>query len=186
MPSPMHRALIAFLLAFMLGSAVGQEARPLADDPALEAKVLAIAEQLRCLVCQNETIAASRADLANDLRDQIRTQLREGRSEEQIKQYMVDRYGDFVLYTPPVRPTTWLLWAGPFLLLVAMLSWLVWLLRSRRHEAPAAPLDEAERARARVLLGEAPETGATPPRTGKGGKATADKTTAGQATGRAR
>ncbi|MCZ2441859.1 MAG: cytochrome c-type biogenesis protein CcmH [Burkholderiales bacterium] len=184
--SRMHRALFAVVLALTLGGAFGQEARPLADDPALEARVLGIAEHLRCLVCQNETIAASRADLANDLRDQIRAQLKEGRSEEQIKQYMVDRYGDFVLYTPPVRPTTWLLWAGPFVLLLAMLAWLAWLLRSRRHEAPAAPLGEAERARARALLGEAPEADPASPKPAKAGAPTADKTTAGQVSGRAR
>lgn len=150
----MPRALLAFILALLLGSVCAQDARPLADDPVLEARVLALAEQLRCLVCQNETIAASRADLANDLRDQIRAQLKEGRSEDQIRQYMVERYGDFVLYTPPVRPTTWLLWVGPFVLLLAMLAWLVRLLRARGHEAPAAPLGQAERERARALLGE--------------------------------
>ncbi len=157
----MRSALAALVLALAVGASVAQQARPLADDPVLEAQVLSIAEHLRCLVCQNETIAASRADLANDLRDQIRAQLKEGRSEAQIKQYMVDRYGDFVLYTPPVRPTTWPLWIGPFALLLVMLWWLARLLRSRRHEAPAVPLEEAERTRARALLGEATEPGVT-------------------------
>ncbi|MCZ2441209.1 MAG: cytochrome c-type biogenesis protein CcmH [Burkholderiales bacterium] len=180
----MRSAAAALVLALAAGTSLAQQARPLADDPALEAQVLAIAEHLRCLVCQNETIAASRADLANDLRDQIRAQLKEGRSEAQIKQYMVDRYGDFVLYTPPVRPTTWLLWAGPFILLLAMIGWLVRLLRSRGHEASATPLADAELERARVLLGEASEAdvpagAATGPGGGAkaktGGKASAER-----------
>lgn len=156
----MRKAFVvcALALAFVAAAASAQQARPLADDPALEERVLAISEHLRCLVCQNETIAASRADLANDLRDQIRAQLKEGRSEAQIKQYMVDRYGDFVLYVPPVRASTWALWAGPFVLLGVMLFWLVRLLRSRRHAAQATALDPAEQARARALLGETPET----------------------------
>lgn len=158
----MRSALLTVALALLVGSAGAQQARPLADDPALEARVLALGEQLRCLVCQNETIAASRADLANDMRDQIRAQLKDGRSEEQVKQYLVERYGDFVLYTPPVRPTTWLLWVGPFVLLLAMLAWLVRLLRARGHEAPAAPLAQAERERAQALLGEAADDAAAP------------------------
>ena len=80
-----------------------------------------IAEELRCLVCQNETIAASHADLAVDLRKQIRQKLQQGQSEEQILDFMVQRYGDFVLYRPPVKSSTWLLWGGPFLLLGAAL-----------------------------------------------------------------
>jgi cytochrome c-type biogenesis protein CcmH len=150
-------ASLLMLLALLAGPAVGQQARPLADDPALEARVLAIAEQLRCLVCQNETIAASRAGLANDLRDQIRAMVAAGRSEAEIKRYMVDRYGDFVLYKPPLEPTTWLLWAGPFVLLVVALAALVRLLRARRHEATPAALDAVERERARALLGEGEE-----------------------------
>ena len=134
-------------------SALAQTARPLADDPALEAQVMRIASELRCLVCQNETIAASHADLAVDLRAQIRSQLRAGRSEGQIKDYMVQRYGDFVLYNPPVKPTTWLLWGGPFVLLVVMLVAL-WRLLQRRRQHVAAPLTAAEQAHARELLGE--------------------------------
>lgn len=182
--TPRALPALALALALALGGAWAQQARPLADDPALEARVHSVAEHLRCLVCQNETIAASRADLANDLRDQIRAQLKEGRSEEQIKQYMVDRYGDFVLYTPPMRPTTWLLWAGPFVLLLAMIAWLVRLLRSRRHEAATAPLSAAELTRARALLGESPaptppegEPAAAAAAAAKAGPSAADKTT---------
>jgi cytochrome c-type biogenesis protein CcmH len=133
------------------------QARPLAADPELEARVLEIAAELRCLVCQNETIAASHADLAIDLRNQVREQLRAGKSEREIREYMVARYGDFVLYTPPVKPTTWLLWVGPFILLVAMALVMWRTLVRRRATAVEAPLSDADRERARALLGQKPE-----------------------------
>src|SRR5262249_16558569 len=94
------------------------EARPLSDDRGLEKRVLALAQELRCLVCQNETLADSRADLAVDLRNQIREQMRAGKSDKEIVAFLTDRYGDFVLYKPPVKPRTYLLCFGPFLLLV--------------------------------------------------------------------
>lgn len=148
----------ALLLAAMLAlatvaPATAQVARPLVDDPVLEAEVMRIAADLRCLVCQNETIAASNADLAVDLRAQVRKQLQEGRSQAQILDYMTQRYGDFVLYNPPVKPITWLLWGGPFVLLVAMLTLLWRLLRRRRAEPGAPALSDADRQRARELLG---------------------------------
>ncbi len=100
------------------------QARPLADDPALEARVMTVAETLRCVVCQNETVAASQADLARDLRAQIRTQLGAGRSEQQVQEFMVARYGEFVLYRPPLHAGTLALWVGPFALLaLAALAW---------------------------------------------------------------
>jgi cytochrome c-type biogenesis protein CcmH len=145
---------LALLWAAVL-PAGAQTARPMAADPALEARVLEIAHELRCLVCQNETIAASHADLAIDLRNQIREQLMAGRSEREILDYMVQRYGDFVLYNPPVKPVTWLLWGGPFVLLMAMLAWLWTMLRRRRADAPA--LSDDEQRRARELL-ETPPT----------------------------
>jgi len=148
--------LLALLLAVTFLAtpwAAAQEARPRAADPVLEAEVLRIAEDLRCLVCQNETIAASNADLAVDLRQQVREQLQAGRSKREILDYMVARYGDFVLYNPPVKPITWLLWGGPFLLLIVMSTWLWRLLRRRRAMAEATPLTDAERQRARELLG---------------------------------
>lgn len=147
----MHKLalIIALLWAALAGA---QTARPLAADPALEARVLEIAHDLRCLVCQNETIAASHADLAVDLRNQIREQLVAGRSDREIRDYMVQRYGDFVLYNPPVKPTTWLLWGGPFVLLLAMLAWLWRTLRQRRAGTPPAPLSDEEHRRARKLL----------------------------------
>jgi cytochrome c-type biogenesis protein CcmH len=146
----MHRLLL--VLALLCGQAAAQEARPLAEDPVLEARVLRIAEELRCLVCQNETIAASHADLAVDLRQQIRLKLQQGQSQAQILDFMVQRYGDFVLYRPPIKSSTWLLWGGPFLLLGVALAGLIFNIR-RRRQAPA-PLQAAESERVRQLLGE--------------------------------
>ncbi|MDH4051075.1 MAG: cytochrome c-type biogenesis protein CcmH [Rubrivivax sp.] len=152
MASSLLRCWALCLMIAWAGLVSAQEARPLSDDPVLEDKVLAIASELRCLVCQNETIAASHAELAQDLRAQIRTQLRAGKSEREIKEYMVQRYGDFVLYNPPVKPTTYLLWGGPFLLLVAMLTLLWRLLKRRRAETAPPPLTDAERRQAQDLL----------------------------------
>lgn len=148
----MHRLLLLLCLVWA-GFVTAQEARPLADDPVLEAKVMRIAEELRCLVCQNETIAASHADLAVDLRKQIRQQLQQGRSEQQILDFMVQRYGDFVLYRPPLKSSTWLLWAGPFALLAVALAVLGINIR-RRRTASAGPLRADEAERVRRLLGE--------------------------------
>lgn len=153
----MVKVLIALACSLAALSGGAQQARPMAEDPVLEERVLAIAGDLRCLVCQNETIAASRADLAVDLRNQVREQLRSGKSEREIRDYMVQRYGDFVLYKPPIKPITWLLWIGPFVLLAAMAAWLWRTLRRRRALALAAPLSEAEQQRARILLGQGPK-----------------------------
>ena len=150
----MHRLLLSLLLAFAASLAAAQEARPLAEDPVLEAKVMHIAEGLRCLVCQNETIAASHADLAVDLRKQIRLKLQQGQSEAQIVDFMVQRYGDFVLYKPPLKRSTWLLWGGPFVLLAVALAVLALNIRRRRAAAAAGPLRADELERARRLLGE--------------------------------
>ena len=139
------------LLLGWLGLAAAQDARLRAADPALEAQVMRIAEELRCLVCQNETIAASHADLAVDLRQQIRLKLQQGQSEAQILDFMVQRYGDFVLYRPPLKRSTWLLWAGPFVLLGVALLVLGVNIR-RRRQAPS-PLQADESERLRRLLG---------------------------------
>jgi cytochrome c-type biogenesis protein CcmH len=127
------------------------EASPSAPDPALEKRVMAISEELRCLVCQNQSLADSHADLAIDLKNQVREKLKQGMSERQIVDYMVDRYGDFVLYRPPLKATTFLLWFGPFALLVAGLAALFVRLSRRGGSAPRA-LSDAERARASALL----------------------------------
>jgi cytochrome c-type biogenesis protein CcmH len=143
--------LMALLLA--CATAQAQDARPMADDPVLEIQVMRIAEELRCLVCQNETIAASHADLAVDLRKQIRVKLQQGQSEAQILDFMVQRYGEFVLYRPPVKSSTWLLWGGPFVLLVAALVGLSLSIRRRRN-LNSAPLQGDDAERVRRLLGE--------------------------------
>jgi cytochrome c-type biogenesis protein CcmH len=154
---PVRSAVVVVALALFALARVcaAKDAQPLAADPALEARAMAIAEELRCLVCQNQTLADSHADLAIDLKNQIREKLAAGMSDKAIVAYMVERYGDFVLYRPPVKATTVLLWFGPFLLLVAAIAFLIVQLR-RRSRAPqaAAELNEAERERARSLLGE--------------------------------
>jgi cytochrome c-type biogenesis protein CcmH len=127
----MHRVLILLLLCACAFTAAARDAAPAADDPVLEARMLRIASELRCLVCQNQTIADSHADLAVDLREQLRVMLRRGDSDAQILAYMTDRYGDFVLYRPPVKATTWLLWFGPGVLLVGGLATLILVLRRR-------------------------------------------------------
>jgi cytochrome c-type biogenesis protein CcmH len=127
----MPKFLLA-LLALCLAAAVHAADAPLtAAEPELEAKMLRIAAELRCLVCQNQTIADSNAELAVDLRNQVRDMLRQGQSEQQIIDYMTARYGDFVLYRPPVRGATFLLWFGPAVLMVGGLAVLVLVLRRR-------------------------------------------------------
>src|SRR5882672_10721297 len=121
-----------------------------AQDPALERRVTNLAHELRCLVCQNQTIADSNAPLAVDLRNQIREQLAAGKSERDVVDFMVARYGDFVLYRPPFKATTILLWAGPFIFLIAGFYFLLRFLR--RREVPAPQLSAEERARAAKLL----------------------------------
>jgi cytochrome c-type biogenesis protein CcmH len=116
----------------------------------LDKRVAALAEELRCLVCQNQTLAESNAPLAVDLRNQIREQLARGASEGEVRDFMVARYGDFVLYKPPFKASTAALWLGPFVLLALGL----WVLRrvATRRRAAAPPLSEAERSRAAKLL----------------------------------
>jgi cytochrome c-type biogenesis protein CcmH len=125
-------------------SAVAQE------NPQLEDRVKDLAHELRCLVCQNQTIADSNAPLALDLRNQIREQVAAGRSDREVIDYMVARYGDFVLYRPPFKATTLALWLGPFLLL-AVGAFLFWRRVARRPRQEAS-LSEAERAQAAKLL----------------------------------
>jgi cytochrome c-type biogenesis protein CcmH len=128
------RPLVSLLLVAAALGAMAKEAAPAAADPVLEARMQAIAVELRCLVCQNQTIADSHADLAVDLRNQVREMLRQGKSDREIIDYMTARYGDFVLYRPPVKGTTMLLWFGPAVLLVGGVGilWLVLRRRSRR------------------------------------------------------
>ncbi len=130
----------AFAAGLTPSPAYANEAAPLAADPALEARVMAIAAELRCLVCQNQTIADSNADLAVDLRRQVRQMLSAGRSQQEVLDYMTARYGDFVLYRPPLKDSTALLWFGPALLLVGGLVTLFVVLR-RRARLPADRFD---------------------------------------------
>ena len=128
-------------------------AATVAPDPQVEADVQELSHKLRCLVCQNQSIAESNAPLAVDLRDQVREQLSSGRSKEDVVDYLVARYGDFVLYEPPVKGETLLLWGGPALLLFGSAGWLVLRLRRRSSElAATADLSATERTRARELL----------------------------------
>nr|WP_295644594.1 cytochrome c-type biogenesis protein [uncultured Methylibium sp.] len=145
---------MVLLVLALAGSAFAKDAAPLADDPVLQARVIRIAEELRCLVCQNETIAASNADLAVDLRNQIRVQIGQGRSDAEIRDFMVQRYGDFVLYRPPLKSSTLALWVGPFVLLLVAGTVLLRQIRRRRALIAARPLTPAEAERARRLLGE--------------------------------
>jgi cytochrome c-type biogenesis protein CcmH len=132
-----RRALVTLVLMALTTAQAG-EARPMTDDPALEARVMAVAAELRCLVCQNQTIADSSAALAVDLRNEVREMLRRGDSEDAVVAFMTARYGDFVRYRPPVRAATWLLWYGPAALLLLGLATLVALLRRRARLAPDA------------------------------------------------
>ena len=148
----MRHVLLALLLALAWASVPAREAPPAAEDPALEARLHKLSTELRCLVCQNETLADSRADLANDLRREIRDMMKAGKSDREITEFLVARYGDFVLYRPPVKSTTLLLWGGPFALLaLGVAVWFV-LLRRRTRQVEAAPLTAEEQRLAAALL----------------------------------
>ena len=153
----MKRLIALLLLALAFGAAWAKEAAPLAEDPAVEQRLIAISEEMRCLVCQNESLAGSRSDLANDLRRELRTLIKQGKTDAEIRDFMVERYGDFVLYRPPVKPETYLLWAGPFLLMIVAVAVLLMYLRRRNrsvdHE-PQLTSDEARRAEALLREGE--------------------------------
>jgi cytochrome c-type biogenesis protein CcmH len=143
--------LIAFLLPAFVAA---KDAEPAVADPVLEARMLRIASELRCLVCQNQTIADSHADLAQDLRRQVREMLERGDSDQQIIDYMTARYGDFVLYRPPLKSSTALLWFGPALLLVGGFTTLVIVLRRRsRMSADRFDPDEPDEVEAADAAG---------------------------------
>ncbi len=128
------------------------EAAPLAEDPVVEQRLIVIAEELRCLVCQNESLAGSRADLALDLRREVRTLIKSGKSDAEIKEFLVNRYGDFILYRPPVKPTTWLLWFGPLALLL-LAGWVLFtVIRRNQRQTDAPAIDAQQRAAAQALL----------------------------------
>ena len=143
MPESLPKAIVAVLFALLVAAVPAKEALPEAADPALEARMTRITAELRCLVCQNQTIADSNAGLAVDLRRETREMLRQGKSDAEIIAYMTARYGDFVLYRPPLRATTLLLWFGPALMLAGGAAVLVIVLRRRsRMAAEAFDADE--------------------------------------------
>ena len=146
------KAIILLLTVLATPTLWAKDAAPLADDPVVEQRLIVIAEELRCLVCQNESLAGSRAELAEDLRREVRDLIRKGQSDEQIKEFLVSRYGDFVLYRPPVRSSTMLLWAGPFVFAILGVFLLIRFLRRRAAVVTATELSDEDRRRAEALL----------------------------------
>jgi cytochrome c-type biogenesis protein CcmH len=152
------RTLLALLLALLAGHAAAQGA----PDPATQARLKDLSEKLRCLVCQNQSLADSNADLAVDLRREIEAQVKSGRSDAQIVEFMVQRYGDFVLYQPPLKASTLLLWLGPFLLLAAAATFLIVALRRRRPARDDPELDATQRQLVDRVLGGEPRDRQSP------------------------
>ena len=142
------------VILFFPGLAVAGEATPLAENPQIEARLKTLAVELRCLVCQNQTLADSNAPLAEDLRREVREMIAKNMSDKEIIDFLVTRYGDFVLYRPPLKTTTTLLWVGPFLLLIGGAIALVMALRRRQKKLADVALSEAERNRVAQLLSE--------------------------------
>lgn len=148
--------VLAFIGPILAFSVMAKEAQPTAQDPVVEARLVNISGDLRCLVCQNESLASSHAKLADDLREEVRNLIKQNKSDDEIKEFLTARYGDFVLYRPMVKPMTWALWFGPFvLLLVALVAMLVYL-RQRQQVAPAQAWtdEELKKAERRLKDGE--------------------------------
>ena len=148
------KRLFIFLLCLMPVCAFAGEAKDIAEDPVLEKRMVGLAENLRCLVCQNESLASSHAELAEDLRREVREQMKKGMSDKEIIDYLVARYGDFVLYDPPVKSYTMLLWFGPFVLFLIGGAGLFYQLRKRRSNMPEAELSPEAEQRAAAMLNE--------------------------------
>jgi cytochrome c-type biogenesis protein CcmH len=148
----MKSILLITLCVLNFGISHAKDAVPLADDPVTEQRLISISEEMRCLVCQNESLAGSRSDLANDLRREIRILIKEGKSDDQIRSFMVERYGDFVLYRPPVKPITWLLWIGPFIILLIGIAGLLTYLRRRNSAVSNITLSAEDNKRIDALL----------------------------------
>ena len=144
---------LALVLALQLSlPSVAAEAPLLADDPVVEQRMISISEELRCLVCQNESLAGSRADLAKDLRRELRELIKANKSDAEIMDYMVSRYGDFVRYRPALKPVTLILWFGPFLLLLGAGWALLRVVRRSRNANQAPQLDAEQRKKAQSIL----------------------------------
>lgn len=152
----LKRCLMVLILSLVAFQGYANEAVPVAEDPELENRLNNLAENLRCLVCQNETLAASRADFANDMRREIREQMHMNKSDEEIVDFLVARYGDFILFNPPFKSITWLLWFGPFTLLLGGGAALIFYLRRRRIQIKEkdVPLTENQRLQAESLIKE--------------------------------
>ncbi len=148
------RNVLILLFCLLPAFSYAGEAKDLAADPVLEKRMIGLAEKLRCLVCQNESLASSHAELAEDLRREVREQMAQGKSDQEILDYLVARYGDFVLYEPPVKSYTLLLWFGPFVLLLVGVGVLVFQLRKRRQSVPETTLTPEAHERAAALLNE--------------------------------
>jgi cytochrome c-type biogenesis protein CcmH len=145
-------AVQLLVLCSLATAVLAQTAQPLAEDPEVEKRLQVLSQELRCLVCQNETLADSRAGLAEDLRREIREQIKAGKSDKEIITFLTARYGDFVLYRPRVTPTTYLLWFGPFVLLAVGLVVLYRQLKQRRIQIKQQPLTDQDRRRLDELL----------------------------------
>ncbi len=151
--------VLILLFSLLPAFSYAGEAKDLAEDPVLEKRMIGLADKLRCLVCQNESLASSRAELAQDLRREVREQMQQGKSDKEIIDYLVARYGDFVLYDPPVKKTTLFLWYGPFALLLIGGGVLFYQVRKRRSQsAGEAELTSEEAQRAAALLDQATKT----------------------------
>ena len=148
------KKLLILLLCLLPTFSYAGEAKDLAADPVLEKRMIGLAENLRCLVCQNESLASSHAELAEDLRREVREQMSQGKNDQEIIDYLVARYGDFVLYKPPVKSYTVLLWFGPFALLLIGAGVLVYQLRKRRRTVQESELTPEAQQRAASLLNE--------------------------------
>lgn len=150
----LRQLLLALVLVAGLQPALAAEgmAQPV-GDPAIEARVNKLAEELRCLTCMGQSIADSQSSFSTDMKREIREMVRTGKNDNEIIEFMVQRYGDFVLYRPPVKNTTWLLWGGPFLFLVLSLAFLVAKLRKRGSQV-ATELTESEHQQAAQMLGK--------------------------------
>lgn len=148
----MKKLMVVLMLALLPLACWAGEARDLSDDPVTEKRMVGLAENLRCLVCQNESLASSHAELAEDLRREVREQIRAGKTDKEITDYLVSRYGDFVLFDPPMKSYTFLLWYGPFILLFAGLAGLVYQLRKRKTEVAEPELTAEEAQRADAML----------------------------------
>ena len=150
----MRYVFALLLLILLVPAALAVEPSERLSDPALEARARALSEQLRCLVCQNETIDESSAPLAHDLRVLLRQRIAAGDTDAQAVKFLTDRYGDFVLLKPPVEPATYVLWFGPIAVLLLAAGGALIYLRRRKAATPAAPLSEAERRRIERLIEE--------------------------------